>query len=145
MIFETAWVEICAEAAPRTRRHALFAQDRGDESREVPAHAGHPLRGRAALVKWLRVAPLDFLDHPGNRADIRKVALFAGELQLVKPRRNVAMNQHPLGDLAQRRDVMRQILQRRCCVAGAIHRIIYQIKVLSPRQPGSSSIDPSCR
>ena len=142
MIFETAWVEICAEAAPRTCGHALFAQDRGEESREVPAHAGHPLFGRSALMKRLR-APFDFLDHPGHRADIRKIAPFAGELQLVKPGRNVAMNQQPLDDLTERQDVTRQTPQRRCCLAGAIYWVSCEVKILSLGQSGSSSIDVS--
>ena len=49
VVFEAAGGEICAEAAARTGRHALSAQDRGGETREVPAHARHALRRRTSL------------------------------------------------------------------------------------------------
>jgi hypothetical protein len=50
VVFETAWVEICTEAAARTGGHPLFAQDRRDEAREVPAHTGHAFHWRTGLA-----------------------------------------------------------------------------------------------
>jgi len=85
MVFKPARVEVCTEAAARTGRHALFAQERGNETREVPAYTGHARLWRAGLTQRFRAAPLDFLDHPGNTTDVRKVAV----------------DQYALSDLAQ--------------------------------------------
>ena len=110
MVFELARREIRAEAASRTRRNTLCAQNATQQQREMAAHAAEFISGLARNRQRLRVVRANSRHHFPNRTQMRVVAMLFGKRETVQEGRYVAMNQHTLHDFAQRPDVPGQRL-----------------------------------
>ena len=80
----------------------------GEHQREVATDGGHPVTGLARGGERPRVERANPRQHLRDGTDVGVVAILFGQLEAVQPWRDVAMNQHALNDLAQRREVRGQ-------------------------------------
>src|ERR1700689_1117856 len=93
MVLEFALSEVRAEAASRTRRHALMLQDGRERQREGPAYAGHPIDRRTGSREREIIERADRRQHLRNRAAMLVVDARGREHHVVEPLRYIGMNQ----------------------------------------------------
>jgi hypothetical protein len=128
VILELPWVEVGAEAASASGRHAVMAEDRDGEQHEVAADADQPPFGRTGDVERLSVERQQRFDHPRHRPDVALGAARLGKRAAVKAFRDVLVDQKPLDGTRDARRIGRQSVQQ-CGLAarsaeGRLARII---------------------